>query len=408
VTERLVLPREAAAWLARRLRDEWARGVCGEVDGADPVRLTIGLRPNVSSGSAAVRLGIGVWRDWAESWREVAAVGLPGVEVESKEMKVVHVPEDVPTRLTVTGLDAVVSLVEHLAVDLPPIDLTRARVVARTLREAGAMLNPPTLRKACKLSDADVGVLAGAVKWLADHPDVGDWTARQLPMPGMHSKWLETNGPLLRDVSGRDVRDEVRPRLAVVHLTYVDPGYRATGGRRHDAWTTGDVHDLAYRPSTVLVVENRDSRLWFPPVAGVIVVEGGGKAAAALLADILWVRRADRVVYWGDIDADGFAILDHFRRALAAPGRDGTPGRVVSSILMDAMAAHRYASLGVSTDKEGEPIPPSPAHLTNLTGDENAAYHAVATAGPAEFRRIEQERIPGEHAKAALEALLRG
>ena len=143
------------------------------------------------------------------------------------------------------------------------------------------------------------------------------------------------------------MRDEVRPRLAVVHLTYVDPGYLATGGRRHDAWTTGDVHDIAYSPRTVLVVENRDSRLWFPPLEDALVVEGGGRAAAALLVGIPWIRRAENIVYWGDIDSDG------------------------------------------------------------LSADESAAYHAVATAGPAPFRRIEQERIPGEDARAAMLDLLR-
>src|SRR5699024_3279214 len=136
----------------------------------------------------------------------------------------------------------------------------------------------------------------------------------------------EGHASLLRDVVGRDVARETRPRLAVVHLTYVDPDYRAGGGRWHDAWTTGDAHDLAYPPKRVLVVENRDCRLWFPPVDGTVVVEGGGKAAASLLAGIGWIRSARDVVYWGDIDADGFAILDRFRDALAQPGDDGRPG----------------------------------------------------------------------------------
>jgi hypothetical protein len=174
-----------------------------------------------------------------------------------------------------------------------------------------------------RLSDIDARVLTKAVGWLAEHPDLSGSTARQVDAPEMHSKWLEHHGGVLREVTGRDLRAELRPRLAVVHLTYVDPEYLATGARRHDAWTTGDAHDLPYSPRTVLVVENRDSRLWFPAVEGALVVEGGGKAAASLLADVPWVRQAENVVYWGDIDADGFAILDQFRRVLAAPGDDG-------------------------------------------------------------------------------------
>ncbi|WP_255462880.1 Wadjet anti-phage system protein JetD domain-containing protein [Amycolatopsis sp. YIM 10] len=145
--------------------------------------------------------------------------------------------------------------------------------------------------------------------WLHQHPDASAWPLRQLPVPGMHTKWLDTPGALLREVAGRDVRDEVRPRLTVTHLTYVDPDHAASGRRRHDAWTTGDVHDIAYQPRVVLVVENRDSRLWFPPVRDTIVVEGGGKAASALLANVPWIRAADHVVYWGDIDATGMESL---------------------------------------------------------------------------------------------------
>jgi hypothetical protein len=352
------------------------------------------------------KLGFDRWHEWTQSWHDVAAERLSGIEVAVSRIVVERVPDQVAAELVVTGLDAALALVLRVGAAAPEVDLDRARTIAQELVEAGAVLTPATLRSAARLSDVDVRVLIKAIAWLAEHPDLSGSTARQVRAPAMHSKWLEHHGRVLREVTGRDLRAELRPRLAVVHLTYVDPGYLATGARRHDAWTTGDVHDLAYPPRTVLVVENRDSRLWFPPVEGALVVEGGGKAAASLLADVPWVRRAENVVYWGDIDADGFAILDHFRRALAASGDDGVPGRDVASILMDAMAAQRYAHLGVSTDKDGRPIPPSSAHLAHLTAAETAAYHAVATAGPAEFRRIEQERLPEDDARAALSMLL--
>ena len=406
MTERLVLPQQAGSRLAGKIARDWAAAVCAELEGGESYRVTIRLRPGVSTGAAVARLGFDVWYDWAEAWREVGVADLPGIEIVAQRVVVERVPVDAPVELIATGLDAALAAVRQAGGTTPMVGLDRARAVARRLRAAGAGLAPGTLKGACKLSDADVEVLADAVTWLAGHPDLSGWTARQLPMPGMHSKWLEANAQLLREVTGRDVLEEVRPRLAVVHLTYVDPTYLATGGRRHDAWTTGDVHDLAYEPRTVLVVENRDSRLWFPPVDGTIVVEEGGKAAASRLSDIPWIRRVENVVYWGDIDADGFVILAHFRRALAAPGRAGEPGRAVSSILMDGPTAQRYAALGVSTDPDGRPIPPSSARLAGLTSGETAAYHTVATAGPAEFRRIEQERIPEDDVLIALSAVL--
>lgn len=218
----------------------------------------------------------------------------------------------------------------------------------------------------------------------------------------MQSKWLAGHGALLRDLLGRDIREELRPRLAVTHLTYVDPAYLAGGGRQHDAWTTGDTHDLAYLPSTVLVVENRDCRLWFPPSDGTIVVEGGGTAANSLLAAVPWIRQAAMVVYWGDVDADGFAILDRFRAAMGEPGVDGSPAHEVVSILMDAVTLDRYAVLGVDHDERGRVIPSASAPLPRLTGDERQAYEAIATGGRVRVRRIEQERIPVDDAATAL------
>ena len=165
------------------------------------------------------------------------------------------------------------------------------------------------------------------------------------------------------------------------------------------------MHNIAYQPRVVLVVENRDSRLWFPPVKNTIVVEGGGKAAASLLANVPWIRAADHVVYWGDIDADGYTILDKFRAALAEPAPDGAPAKPVTSILMDATDLHRYSQHGVNHDKADRPIKPSSATLPHLTESETTAYDTVATAGPTPFRRIEQEAIPLTHAATRLLAI---
>lgn len=266
-------------------------------------------------------------------------------------------------------------------------------------------MTPAAVHAACSLSDEDVDVALGAVRWLADHPDVSQWTSRQLPIPDAHSKWIEKHGTVLARLVGRDVREEVAERPAVTHLTYVDPIYRATDGRRHDAWTAGDTHELAYRPRTVLIVENRDCRIRFPAVAEcTVVVEGGGKAAAGMLATIPWVRRAETVVYWGDLDADGFAILVGLRQAMSEPTAE-LPQKEVVSILMDAATLERHARLGVDRDRDGNVIKPSRAHLKLRTEGETAAYYQIATAGPAKVRRIEQERLPLNEAAALLESV---
>ncbi|GIE76298.1 hypothetical protein Aph02nite_22480 [Actinoplanes philippinensis] len=379
----LVSPPDAVAALRRKLAQKWPHAVCAEHV------FTVPLRPGVTNGPAVQRLGYPTWHQWHMQWRDFCGQLPGGVEVVRKPVTVRGVTGDYPAVLR-ADLDGAVALADGAGI----VDITRARALASNLRAAGAALTPALLKAAYALRDNDTEVLVSAVNWLREHPDAGDWTLRQLPVPGMHTKWLDNHGALLRDVAGRDVRDEVRPRLTVIHLTYVDPGYAATGRRRHDAWTTGDVHDIAYRPRVVLVVENRDCRLWFPPVSDTIVVEGGGKAAAALLADVPWLRAAEHVLYWGDIDADGYAILDHFRAALARPAPDGAPAKHVASILMDATDLHRYSAHGVNHDKAGRPLKPSSEPLPHLTEAETIGYHTIATAGPTPFRRIEQEAIP--------------
>lgn len=394
----LVTPEDAVAAVGGRLGQRWAEAVCAESGAGAPVVFAVRLRPGVRTGKAVEQLGYATWHGWHMRWRDFSARLPAGAEVIRTAVRVQGVAGDYPDVLQ-ADLDAAVALTADV------VEIGRARALASALRPAGATVTPAVLRAVYALGANDVDVLINAVTWLRRHPDAGDWTLRQLPVPGMHTKWLDTHGALLRDVAGRDVRDEVRPRLTVVHLTYADPGHAASGRRRHDAWTTGDVHDIAYQPRVVLVVENRDSRLWFPPLSDTIVVEGGGKAAAALLAGVPWIRAAEHVVYWGDIDADGYAILDNFRAALAVPSPDGAPARHVTSILMDAADLHRYAEHGVDHDRAGRPLKPSPALLPHLTEAETTAYNTIATAGRTPFRRIEQEAIPLAHAVTRLQVL---
>lgn len=411
---RLVTPAQAAERVAERLVRSWPELVCDELTSGRTRRLEVPVAPGVQREGDVVRVGVGAVHTWAEAWRDLAADdGLWTLRVRT--VTVQRVPRDLPATLVLDGVVGALAFLGRTGVDAPDREVRRGRAIATTLLEYGARLTPATLRAVQRLDDADVEVLTGVLSWLGDHADVSGWTARQLPVPGTHSKWLEQHGTLLRELTDRDVRLEVRPRLAVVHLTYVDPDYLATSGRRHDAWTTGDTHELAYPPTTVLVVENRDCRLWFPPVPGTVVVEGGGKAAAALLGDVPWIRQAGTVAYWGDIDAAGFAILDRFRAVMAdgsdgpdrSDGSDGGPRRsTVHSLLMDAPALSRYEHLGGDRDRRGRPIPPSSTVLRHLTEEETAAYYAVATQGPVAVRRVEQERIPVEDAAAALVDLL--
>ena len=84
---------------------------------------------------------------------------------------------------------------------------------------------------------------------------------------------------------------------------------------------------------------------------------------------------------------------------------EGLLGRA-ESILMDEAARVRYLHLGVDRDPHGKLLQPSTARLANLTPEEADCYAAIATAGPAATRRIEQERIDLAVAQRAMMLLL--
>jgi hypothetical protein len=400
VNPRLVDPADAAATIATHLTRSWAERICAETRGDDQSSFACSLRPGVTGSKSVERIGFGPWHDWRVAWKRVDLAGIADVLVESSEITVAGTSYTAPLRLHVQSLDAGLRTLDSLGASYRSADIERARRIAARMRVAGAALTPATLRAMCRLTDADADVMIAAVDWLREHSDLSEWTARQLPVPGMHTKWLGSHEGLLKTLADRDIAAETRPRLSVVHVTYVDPGYLSSGARRHDAWTTGDHHSIAYAPRIVLIVENRDCRLWFPALADTVVVEGGGKAAAPSLSRIDWITGAEHVLYWGDIDADGFAIL-HALRAELAPH-----GVRVDSILMDPTARARYAPLGVNRDRRGDLLQASTRRLSQLTSDEAEAYAGVATAGDVPYRRIEQERLPLADALTALQQLV--
>ncbi|MFB7890728.1 Wadjet anti-phage system protein JetD domain-containing protein [Microbacterium sp. NPDC056044] len=396
---RLVSPEEAVDEIARSVKRSQAERVVAELAGEPHQPLVCRLRPGVSTSADVARLGFESWHAWRAQWNHAAIADLVGVRCVSAAVTVRGVPHEAPLELQVDDLDAALRLLDRFGAPQPAVGVAELRAVGERLTQAGARATAGELRAVGGLPEPDFDALLSAITWLRDHDDLGQWTVTQLPVPHVHTKWIADHEALVRRIAGRAVLDEVEPRPSIVHLTYVDPTYLATGGRRHDAWTTGDTHQLAYTPRVVLVVENRDCRLTFPEMPGTVVVEGEGSAASSLAA-IDWIANAERVVYWGDIDCDGFAILDRFRAELRQRGK------ALDSMLMTEQARSAYADLGVNHDKHGTRLGPSRRRLHELTAEESACYAHVATAGDVAFRRIEQERIPMPDAAIALTQVL--
>ena len=247
-------------------------------------------------------------------------------------------------------------------------------------------------------TDGDFDLVCRAAEWFATH-EVSNMSPREVPLEGFHAKWLDaaSHRSVVCVLAGIESL-EFRERPHVVRFRYLDPDYLASGGRVHDCWVEGDCAVPAYEPSVVVICENRDSALWFKPLEGGIAIQGDGMAGAAVVGRIEWVARAPLVLYWGDIDRQGFVILSKYRES----------GLDVQSLLMDEATYRRFERFGTHVDKRGHAIQPFPqaCELGGLHADENALYLRLCTEDFTGPRRVEQERIPLDLAQRTAQAAL--
>jgi len=73
----------------------------------------------------------------------------------------------------------------------------------------------------------------------------------------------------------------------------------------HDSASVGDAVALPYEPQVVVISENKDTAVGFPPGAGGIAVEWVGSGGGTH-ARFDWIRDAPLAFCWGDMDADGW------------------------------------------------------------------------------------------------------
>lgn len=127
---------------------------------------------------------------------------------------------------------------------------------------------------------------------------------------------------------------------------------------------------------TVYVVENKMSMLTFPPKHKSIVVWGNG-FGVNILKDVTWLR-SKKILYWGDLDAQGFQILSELRSHFCQ----------VESFLMDRESFDRFYESEVGTETNVEKV-------LCLTPEEREMFNFLKEGN----YRLEQEKIPFEYAK---------
>jgi hypothetical protein len=381
-------PGDILKTLDTRLKDRWSAIAAGQPVAWSP-RFTL-APPKVG----ALKDDFSSHMTWVHEWLEWARDR--GVELDLDTKNVYGSGQAIPQAVIVPDLDTAARLVGDGWID----KLARARQLAGNLTEQfPSMQDPAVLRtvvqKITDWTDLDIEILTAAATWFQTNNGDGR-TPRQIPIPGMQAKWLNTRNDMVRALSGRRELNLSAPHPPRVHFTYLDPDHIDAGGRRHDCHSLGDRNMLPYKVRAVIICENKDTAIAFPKLPGAIAVEGAGSGPGAI-PELQWVRDAPLVAYWGDLDADGLEILAQFRAT----------GVVHHSMLMDPETYREWGQYGTNHDRKGRLLTGrTPKTGLQLEPNEQAVYEMVCDHAFTGFRRLEQERIPLVVAHERLSALL--
>ena len=315
-------------------------------------------------------------RQWAAEWAE--AVRGP-LRVEYKQVGGRHFGvNSIPCRAWLDGYDEAWALLK-----VGP-DARRLNELVEAAR--GTRLIPWLTRhpmRALRLADA-WDKLLDTVRWIEQRQTPGMYL-RQIDVPGVNTKFIERHKGVLTELLDAQLDpsrvEAAAPDFAGRYGFLRRPGYvrfRVAGGFRGFSELSVRTDELAAAPDGIThayVIENEITYLAFPVPAAAMAILGGGYAVP-VLEPLGWLSGLD-VVYWGDIDTHGFAILNRLRHHLPH----------ARSMLMD-----RATLLGHRDHWVTEPSPTAAA-LDRLDRAESAFYADLISNAYAPSVRLEQERI---------------
>lgn len=368
-----------------RYRKNWRDWLLNQPDIQFSFPLTAPSAQVIAHQSDTVGRWLRVWRNWSEAH--------PAARLRTATRRTVVGTQEVFTHLDLPTVDDLVLLDQDLADHWLRANTRWARI--RVL--PGGAVNEqlrPYLQQIVDLDDADFEILLQAATWFMENPRSG-LTIRQVPVLGMHTKWLARNRRLVlaclnitqeprasTDQPDEELQqDDLGPlglkALPVrVDVVLADPADRAlVGGLRHLSAPLPEIDALPLRPDTVLIVENKESAYLIPDRPRTVIVHSLGNHLN-VLNEIRWLNHA-RHLYWGDLDRAGLTLLSRARTRLP---------RLVS-VLMDPITLEEHKALAVEDKTRADTPDP------NLTDIETAALAALSTEHGT-YVRLEQERLP--------------
>jgi hypothetical protein len=345
----------------------------------------------IARDRAAVSAWLRSWRNWAMKH--------PQTSLRTATVETLIGDQQIFTHLDIPSVEALADL----ASDTHDQWRTAGERYPQ-LRELGVAAGrvKPHLRQIVDLDHYDFELLLRAAKWFIDNPRSG-LTLRQVPVIGMHTKWLAKHRRLVvaflpertnRIEQMRFTDDELEPQdldllglkplPSHVDIILTDPrDQERLHGLRHVRAPLDEIAELPIAPVRVLVVENKESALPITDADGLVVIHSLGNFLDVLAA-LPWLANA-QTWYWGDLDRAGFTLLSRARSRVPS----------IRSVLMDQRTLDKHGDLAVddTTTRVDTPDP-------TLAPPEQATLASLSTSTPP--RRLEQERVPWLHAASEL------
>jgi hypothetical protein len=315
-------------------------------------------------------------RQWAAEWAEAARGPL---RVEYKQVGGRHFGSNsIPCRAWLDGYDATWAL---LRVGPDVRRLGELIDAARGTHLIPWLAGHPI--RALRLT-AHWDKLLATVRWIEQTQAPGMYL-RQIDVPGVDTKFVERYKSVLTELLDMQLHPSrvvsTAPDFAARYGFLRRPGYvrfRVAGGFRGFSELSVRTSEFTAAPDGIArayVIENEITYLAFPLPSAAIAIFGGGYAVG-VLEPLGWLAGLD-IVYWGDIDTHGFAILNQLRHHLPH----------ARSMLMD-----RATLLGHRDHWVTEPSPTT-ATLDRLDQAESALYADLQANAYALSVRLEQERV---------------
>lgn len=328
-------------------------------------------------------------RTWAQALEEAAGRGgyqITYRTIHHRQLGTNQMPESV---IFETERQALRVLKQEQAAE------TASRLANLTLA-AFPCLEPWVHRNPLKLLThaEDWGRVLAVLEWFRAHPRPHVYM-REIDAPGVDTKFIESRRSLLMPLldavlppeaitasatgaAAFETRYGLRRKPALVRFRLLDPALA-------DALPWGRVSDISVPAQEfanltlpvrcVVITENEINGLAFPDLPGGMVLFGLGYGLERL-ADCAWLHSVP-LLYWGDIDTHGFAILSRLRGVLPN----------ARSLLMDRQTLLDHRTHW-SQEKD-----PCRHPLASLTEEEEELYATLVAGGLGERVRLEQERI---------------